>query len=85
MVVVTTAQKYHNLNMFKALDLVVLWVERVKFVIPSLFHGVFETKCLYFRYISFDNIKQNFSFSTPHASFKHQKIDKNQQKRHFSE
>jgi hypothetical protein len=35
MVVVTTAQKYHNLNMFKAPDLVVLWAERVKFVIPS--------------------------------------------------
>jgi len=35
MVVVTTAQKYHNLNMFKAPDHVVLCAEWVKFVIPS--------------------------------------------------
>jgi hypothetical protein len=42
MVVVTTAQKYHNLNMFKAPDLVVLFLERVKFVIPSYFHGVLK-------------------------------------------
>jgi hypothetical protein len=39
MVVVTTAQKYHNLNMFKAPDLVVLSLERVKFVIPLNFMG----------------------------------------------
>jgi hypothetical protein len=35
MVVEATAQKYHNLNMFKACPLVVFCPERVKFVIPS--------------------------------------------------